>query len=125
MGHKRTSLRSYFSATTTDPETESVTPRPPSSASRNELSVAIILGRAFASAFISVHSANDAEGAVTCLNYVGMLKAWPISLDSLVSIQKFLLAAGLYFEYEAGQQRYALRPLGVRSFKLAKAKASL
>jgi hypothetical protein len=50
----------YFSASTTGPDTGSVTPRPPprsSSVSRNESRVAIMYGRAFASESRSVHSA--------------------------------------------------------------------
>src|SRR5262245_31595212 len=50
----------YLSASTTGPATGSVTPRPPprsSKVSRKESRVAIICGRAFASASMSVHSA--------------------------------------------------------------------
>src|SRR5262249_32045440 len=42
-----------------------------------------------------------AESTVTSLNHIGVLKAWPISLDLLMSIEEFLLAARLYFETDS------------------------
>jgi hypothetical protein len=60
-----------------------------------------MLGRALASASVSVHVrpfSDDAERMLPGLDHVGMHEAEPAGLDPLVGIEEFLLAAWFYAE---------------------------
>ena len=90
--------RTYLRVITTGPDTASVTPSPPprsSRVSRKELSVAIIFGRARASASASTPLGDNAIGVIARLDDVSALKARPIVMHALMCVEKIPVSAGL------------------------------